>query len=164
MADTKAPRRLDEALRPGGLYYTANGTAHDANGNVLEGAPKRPDNTNPDDQPFAKFASGVGASGAPAGMDMRTLGMAIAQGLKLGAEGAVDEPKAADAVAQRDELASAAADAKVKPDTPPVQTRANPELTPGGEAAAAAAVSGNAPTIAPAGSSSSESGSSDEKL
>lgn len=156
MAETKAPRRLDEALRPGGLYYTANGTAHDANGNVLEGAPKRPENTNPDDQPFAKFASGVGASGAPAGMDMRTLGMAIAQGLKLGAEGATDEPKA-DAVAQRDELASAAVDAKIKPDTPPVQTRANPELTPGGEAAAAAAASGTAtPTTAPAGTSSSE--------
>lgn len=116
MAETKAPRRLDEALRPGGLYYTTDGTPHDAHGNVLEGAPKRPDNTAPEDQPFSKLAAmtSVGPGGAPSGFDMRALGMAIAQGLKLGAEGADDLGRTAisEAQSQRDELASAAAEAK----------------------------------------------------
>lgn len=146
MAETKAPRRLDEALRPGGLYYTADGTAHDAHGNVLEGAPKRPENTKPEDQPHAKMAgmANLGPGGAPSGFDMRQLGMAIAQGLKLGAEGA-DDPNApiSEAEEQRDELASAAAEAKPAAPEPGKtttigDTRVIPSMRPGGEAAAAA--------------------------
>lgn len=149
MADTKAPRRLDEALRPGGLYYTVDGTAHDAHGNVLEGAPKRPENTNPEDQPFAKIAamSNVGPGGSPAGLE--TLGLAIARGLRMAAndESPDEQPRkaTADNVTTRDELAATAADATVKPNTPTVDARVIPALTPGGEAAAAAASSG-APT------------------
>lgn len=121
MAETKAPRRLDEALRPGGLYYTVDGTAHDAHGQVLENAPKRPENTKPEDQPYARMvaASTIGASGAPVGaqFDINALGMAIGRGLQLASEGKIEEPKAAvDNVAQRDELAGALSD-----DTKPKQ-------------------------------------------
>lgn len=111
MAETKAPRRLDEALRPGGLYYTKDGTPHDAHGQILEGAPKRPEDTKPEDQPYARMvaASTVGAGGAPVGLpfDVNALGMAIGRGLQLASEGKIDEPKAnVDNQAARDELAS----------------------------------------------------------
>lgn len=180
MAESKAPRRLDEALRPGGLYYTVDGTAHDAHGNVLEGAPKRPENTKPEDQPGARMAAlaGVGpGGGAAGGLDMRMLGLAIAQGLRLGTEGGGEGemlPSEAnmqaikDSQTQRDELAGTAADAKVKPNTPTVDARVIPSMIPGGEAAAAAANSpatSATPTggTAPSGAASdtgSESGSS----
>lgn len=179
MADTKAPRRLDEALRPGGLYYMVDGTAHDAHGNVLEGAPKRPENTKPEDQPGARLAAfaGVGpGGGAAGGLDMRMLGLAIAQGLRLGTEGGeggdmlpaeANQRAMEDSAAQRDELASAVADAKVKPNTPTVDARVIPAMIPGGEAAAAAASSpavsatptgGTAPS-GPAGDTGGESSS-----
>lgn len=147
MADTKAPRRLDEALRPGGLYYLPDGTAHDANGNVLENAPKRPENTSPEDQPFARLAAmtSVGPGGFPVQNDMNALGMAIARGLTLASEGKIDteatdpNKSISDVQAARDELAGGAADAKPKPGAT-IDTRTIPALTPGGEAAAAAAV------------------------
>jgi hypothetical protein len=148
MAETKAPRRLDEALRPGGLYYMIDGTAHDAHGNVLEGAPKRPENTNPEDQPFARLASmtSVGPGGYTGQGSMEQLGMAIARGLTLASEGKVEDPNkaAGDNTSARDELASAAVDAKPAAPAPGKvvsvgDARIYPEMRPGGEVAAAAA-------------------------
>lgn len=130
MADTKAPRRLDEALRPGGLYYTVDGTAHDANGNVLEGAPKRPDNTEPQSQPHA-LASGVAAGGFP-GLDINALGEAIGRGIQRASEGQIEDPQknAPDTTAQRDELAAGIQDTKVKEGSQPIDTRIMPGVVP----------------------------------
>lgn len=126
MAETKAPRRLDEALRPGGLYYLPDGTAHDANGNVLENAPKRPENTAPDEQPFARLqASGVAAGGF-GGFDVKALGLAIGMGLQAASEGKLEDPNkdAPDTNAQRDELhAALSEDVKPKQGAQPIDAR-----------------------------------------
>jgi hypothetical protein len=137
------------------LYYTADGTAHDAHGNVLENAPKRPENTKPEDQPFARLAAmtSVGPGGFPVQNDMNALGMAIARGLSMASEGKlepaedVNKNDIASTHSTRDELAAGAQDAKVKPGAT-VDARVIPAAIPGGEAAAAAAA---APAVTPTG-------------
>lgn len=47
------------AKRPGGLYYTADGTAVDSFGRKIEGAPKRPADTKPEDQPVSTVPAGA---------------------------------------------------------------------------------------------------------
>lgn len=119
------PRRLDEALRPGGLYYTADGTAHDANGNVLEGAPERPKDTPVEEQPHNKMAAAFSGSGGTAGgvgatMDVERLGAAIAVGLRSAAGGAQNAEAVATSQTAHDELVDGAKEAKPKENTPPI--------------------------------------------
>lgn len=125
MAETKAPRRLDEALRPGGLYYTADGTAHDANGNILEGAPPRPKDTPVEEQPHNRVAAAFAGSGGSAGgvgatMDVEKLGAAIAVGLRSAAGGSANAEAVASAAESRDGLVDSAKEAKPKENTPPI--------------------------------------------
>lgn len=120
MANENVPRRLDEALRPGGLYYTADGTAHDAHGNVLKDAPKRPDNTPPDKQPAAILAAQSSTSGMPAGFDMRVLGSAIAEGLRQATSGSVNAEAHETAENQRAELADGVRDTTIDTGRPPI--------------------------------------------
>jgi hypothetical protein len=112
-------RRLDEAPRVGGLYYLTDGTAVDANGVPLDGAPKRPDDTKPEDQPYAQLvaATTVGAAGVrgAAPMDFKALGAAIADGLTQAAGRAQANADASQTAAERhDELTDSARDAKPK--------------------------------------------------
>lgn len=119
-------RRLDEAHRPGGLTYLVDGTPVDANGNVLEDAPKRPENTKPEDMPHNRLAA-IGAAPvagtAPAGgaFDMRVLGQAIAEGLTMAAGRASVNQEATQA---NDELSASIAEdakgAKIDPDRAPI--------------------------------------------
>lgn len=63
---------MAKAKQEGGLYYTADGDPVDANGEPVEGAPKRAKNTDPSKQP--------GAPGA-ANSQADVMGQAIAKGL-----------------------------------------------------------------------------------
>jgi hypothetical protein len=123
--------RIDEALRPGGLYYDASGTAHDAEGRPLEGAPDRPENTPPDQQPFNRMIAattiGAGFAGAPAGiggaggLDVEALGAAIGRGLASAANAATANAEAGKrAVDQHNEVRSAAEGAKVDTSRPAI--------------------------------------------
>lgn len=163
-------RRLDEALRPGGLTYLPDGTPVDAHGNVLEGAPARPDNTKPEDMPHNRMAQAglAPASGtaAPA-FDMRALGTAIADGLKMAASNADATRSNAE---QADALADGAEDATIKPDTAPiVPASATAELNnglivdgkPDPERSGQAALSAAAATTGGLRATGSTSGASD---
>jgi hypothetical protein len=119
-------RRLDEAPRAGGLYYTRDGTAIDANGVPLDDAPARPEDTKPEDQPYARMvaATTVGAGGAPAGatgFDARALGAAIAEGLTQAAGRASANAEATrTATDAHDEITEGAKDAKPKQGAAPI--------------------------------------------
>ena len=149
---SNAPRRLDEALRPGGLYYTADGTAIDANGRILKDAPERPEDTPENEQPHAKLlaASTVGATGAPAtGMpfDPETFGAAIARGL---AKAAANDDATKTATDARSSLEESASGAKIDENAPPV-----------GDSGRVGDVAGNVPAAAKAkAKASSASGES----
>jgi hypothetical protein len=120
MANENVPRRLDQALRPGGLYYTADGTAHDAHGNVLKDAPKRPENTPPDKQPAAILAAQSSTTGMPAGFDMRVLGSAIAEGLRQATSGSANAQAMETASDQHAEIADGVKDTQVDSSRPPL--------------------------------------------
>lgn len=62
---------MSESKRSGGLYYREDGTAVDAEGQPIDGAPKRPKDTHPSKQ--------TGASGGPSSEER--MGTAIAQAL-----------------------------------------------------------------------------------
>ena len=119
-------RRLDEALRPGGLFYTTDGTAVDAHGNVLEGAPARPDDTKPEDQPYARLAAassiGTGAVGTSgAAMDFEAIGRGIAAGLQQAAGRTAANAEATDqANKAHEELRSGAESAKIDENRPAI--------------------------------------------
>jgi hypothetical protein len=61
---------LNEAHRRGGLYYTADGVAVDANGEVVQGAPKRAPNTDRSKQPGYIDPNAPAGVAAPEGMVM----------------------------------------------------------------------------------------------
>jgi hypothetical protein len=128
--NTQAPRRLDEAPRPGGLYYTADGTAVDAHGNVLENAPERQADTPPHEQPFAKVAA-ASASGpvAAAGIDAKALGEAIAAGLvNASARREANADATTTATTAREGIQEGAEGAQIDKGQPPVgdSTRTQP--------------------------------------
>jgi hypothetical protein len=62
---------FDTASRPGGLYYLADGSATDAHGNVIEGAPKAPKATPAHMQP------GYVGPDVPAGAALPSIGGAL---------------------------------------------------------------------------------------
>lgn len=108
-------RKLDEAPRAGGLYYLRDGTAVDANGVPLDGAPARPDDTKVEDQPHARLASSttIGAGGAPSAFDFKALGASIAEGLTQAAGRAAANAQATqESEQQRDAFDKGASGAK----------------------------------------------------
>lgn len=78
------------AKRPGGLYYTAQGIAVDANGEAVKGAPKKTPDTDPSKQP--------GAPGALTSEER--IGVAIAQAITNPA-GVIAKQQAAEAAAAK---------------------------------------------------------------
>lgn len=111
------PRPLDQAPRRGGLYYTADGTAHDANGNILKDAPERPKDTQPHEQPYARMLaqSSIGATpGNAGGFDAEAMGKAIARGImEAGASRQANSEATRTATSEQAELTKGAKDAKV---------------------------------------------------
>lgn len=120
-------RKLDEAPRPGGLYYTRDGVAIDSNGVPLDNAPDRPEDTKPEDQPYARLvaATTIGAGGAPGGtgFDAKALGAAIAEGLTQAAGRASANQEAhRTSVDAADEITEGAKDSKPKEGAVPIAT------------------------------------------
>jgi len=117
------------------LFYLQDGTAVDANGVPLEGAPERPEDTKPEDQPHAKLlaATTVGAGGAPSSFDFKALGSAIAEGLTQAAGRAAANAEAVDAANKKsDEIYESAKDVKPKEGATPIVTgSATAELNQG---------------------------------
>jgi hypothetical protein len=123
-------RRLDEAPRAGGLFYTDTGTAIDANGFPLEDAPARPENTKPEDQPFNRLLASttIGPTGfspgvSGGGLDVKQLGDAIGQALvaAAGRQSAGAEAEERSATGAQD-ITDGAKDSRVKEGATPLAT------------------------------------------